>query len=120
MPLTSLHLEGCCEIKDLTPLQGMKLTTLNLVYCRGCSGLDAAAGDAAHVAGRSGLCGTRPVALARDDPDGDRVRPQSITQGMNVLRSMTTLKSISVGAERRERLTPEDFWKRYDAGEFKK
>jgi hypothetical protein len=48
------------------------------------------------------------------------IDPRAIGQGMDALRRMTTLKSITIGGERREKLTAEQFWKRYDAGELKK
>jgi len=34
MPLTSLNLKNCTQVQDLAPLRGMLLTSLNLHYCR--------------------------------------------------------------------------------------
>jgi len=39
--------------------------------------------------------------------------PQSITKGMDMLRSMTSLKGINA-------MTPAEFWRKYDAGEYMK
>ena len=44
--------------------------------------------------------------------------PRTVTRGIDVLREMESLKTIALSAERK--FTPEEFWKRYDAGEFKK
>jgi hypothetical protein len=35
MPLTSLSLDGCGQVRDLTPLAGMPLTSLNLTPLAG-------------------------------------------------------------------------------------
>ncbi|MBL8796932.1 MAG: hypothetical protein JNM56_23730 [Planctomycetia bacterium] len=43
--------------------------------------------------------------------------PKSISKGMDVLRQMKSLKAIRVRGSMR--FTPEEFWKRYDGGEFK-
>jgi hypothetical protein len=44
--------------------------------------------------------------------------PRDIRRGMDVLRQMKSLTIISTDGRRN--FTPEEFWKRYDAGEFKK
>jgi hypothetical protein len=33
MPLTSLNLDGCKQVRDLTPLKGVLLTSLSLARC---------------------------------------------------------------------------------------
>jgi hypothetical protein len=43
--------------------------------------------------------------------------PKAFTRGIDVLRSLKTLKSI--GLDDNKRYTTAEFWKRYDAGEFK-
>jgi serine/threonine protein kinase len=119
MPLTSLQLEGCPAVKDLTPLQGMKLTTLNLVYCRSVQDLTPLKGMPLVALDLAG-CGVRDLSALQGMPLTDvSIEPRAIGQGMDALRRMTTLKSITIGGERREKLTPDQFWKRYDAGEFK-
>jgi len=45
--------------------------------------------------------------------------PRTITKGMDVLRQMKSLKTISIGWDVKEKFTPNEFWKKYDAGEFK-
>jgi serine/threonine protein kinase len=120
MPLISLHLEGCTEIKDLTPLQEMKLTTLNLVYCRGVQDLMPLKGMPLLSLDLAG-CGVRDLSALQGMALTEvSIDARGIGQGLDVLRRMTTLKSITIGTERREKLTPDQFWKRYDAGEFKR
>ena len=104
----------------MAPLQGMKLTTVNLVYCRGVQDLTPLKGMPLVALDLAG-CGARDLSALQGMPLTDvSIEPRAISQGMDVLRRMTTLKSITIGGERREKLTPDQFWKRYDAGEFKK
>ena len=70
MPLLGLHFGGCPQITDLTPLEGLKLTQIEL-----------------------------PIPLP--------------SKGIEMIRRMKTLTSING-------FSPDDFWKKYDAGEFKK
>jgi hypothetical protein len=51
-----------------------------------------------------------------------RLSPKNITKGMDVLRPMKSLKTISVrqGSNQYFLFSPEEFWKKYDAGEFNK
>ena len=42
--------------------------------------------------------------------------PKNITKGMDVLRQMTSLKAI--GPVFWDMKSPDEFWKKYDAGEF--
>jgi serine/threonine protein kinase len=120
MPLTSLSLEGSSGIKDITPLHGLKLTSLNLTYCSGVQDLTPLKGmpltsleiNGCQVRDLSPLQGMNLTEVC--------LVPKGIAEGMNVLRRMTSLKTIIVGVERREKYTPEEFWKRFDAGEFNK
>ena len=48
------------------------------------------------------------------------ITPSNITVGMDVLRAMTSLKFIRVGGDERDRFSPAEFWKKYDASEFGK
>jgi hypothetical protein len=43
--------------------------------------------------------------------------PKNITQGMNILRDMTSLETI--GVDDRLTCSAAEFWQRYDKGEFK-
>src|SRR5262249_7482768 len=118
-PLISLDLERCSGIKDLTPLQGMKLTTLNLNSCSGVQSLIPLKGMPLTSLAING-CPVRDLfplqGMALIEVS---VVPKGITEGMSVLRRMTSLKTIIVSVEKREKYTPEEFWKRFDAGEFK-
>lgn len=92
MPLTSLELERCKGITDLSPLQNMRLTRLDLSYCTGITDLT----PLQYIPLTSLIIH----------------RPGRITKGMDVLRSMKSLAEIN--------MTPSiEFWKSYDAGEFK-
>jgi len=98
LPLTSLNIEACVQVRDLTPLQGMKLTWLNLMNCF----------QAPDVTPLQGMALTEVM-----------LTPRTITKGMDVLRQMKSLKTISIGWDVKEKFTPNEFWKKYDAGEFK-
>ncbi len=98
MPLTTLEMQNCNQVRDLSPLKGMKLTSLNLSNCE----------QIHDVTPLQGM----PLAYLQ-------VTPRHIKQGMDVLRSMKTMRIISVGNGITDRFTPEQFWKKYDAGEFK-
>jgi serine/threonine protein kinase len=99
LPLTSLNLEGCAQVQDLTPLQGLKLLrSLNISNC-------------------SQVRDVTP--LQRLELAEITLTPRTITKGMNVLRQMKSLKTIGIGWTPQERFSPAEFWKKYDAGEFK-
>ena len=99
LPLTGLNLEGCVQLKDLTPLQGLKLRWLNLASC-------------IQVRDVTPLQGMELTEIM--------LTPRTITKGMNVLRQMKSLKTIGIGWEReRSNYSPGEFWKKYDAGDFK-
>jgi Leucine-rich repeat (LRR) protein len=95
LPLTSLNLHGC-QIEDLTPLQAMKLTTLDI---RDCTALRDV----------TPLASTTVAELS--------FTPKNISKGMEALRQSKTLKTVHADGKR---YGVEEFWKRYDAGEFKK
>ena len=44
--------------------------------------------------------------------------PKNVTKGIDAIRQLKSLKTI--GTRNDERLPPEEFWKKYDAGEFGK
>src|SRR5262249_31113455 len=95
MPLTTLSLFGC-PIQDLTPLKGLPLTRLNLVNCH-------------QLRDLTPLEGMNLTELA--------FTPRNITKGVDAIRRMQSLKGIGPFYE--SPWSPEEFWKRYDAGEFK-
>jgi tetratricopeptide (TPR) repeat protein len=98
MPLTNLEMSGDTQIRDLSPLKGMKLTHLNLLNCTQ----------------------VRDLTPLQGMPLGEIwLTPRNITQGMDGLRSMKTIRAILTGNTIPDRHSPDLFWKKYDAGEFK-
>jgi hypothetical protein len=49
-----------------------------------------------------------------------RLTPGNITQGLNVLRGMKSLKTIGTGWFDTPTWPPAEFWARYDKGKLKK
>lgn len=95
MPLRSLDLWGCGQIRDLTPLRGMALASLNVRSC----------GQVRDLTPLQEMSLTE-ISLT----------PSNITQGLDGLRRMRSLQTIGVGSRA---FPAAEFWKRYDAGEFK-
>lgn len=121
MSLVSLNLESCSEIRDLTPLQGMKLTSLNLTYCGGVRDLTPLQGMKLTVLDLLSSGELRDLTpLQGMNLTEISLVPRNISKGMDMLRHMKSLKVIAIGYEARYKLTSEEFWKRYDAGEFNK
>jgi hypothetical protein len=97
IPLTSLILKNCGEVRDLTPLKGMRLTTLRLEGC-----------------------GIRDLTPLQGMPLTEvTLTPKHITKGMDILRELKSLKTIGTGGDAKDKFPAEEFWKRYDKGEFK-
>jgi hypothetical protein len=46
--------------------------------------------------------------------------PKNITKGLDVIRQMKSLKTIGVAWEAKDHFPADEFWKKYDAGEFGK
>jgi hypothetical protein len=86
MLLTTLDLQGCAQVQDLSPLQGMPLTSLNLRAC-------------AQVQDLTPLQGLKLETI---------FLPPKVTRGMDVLRNMSSLKTI-------QGKPAAEFWKEYDA-----
>jgi hypothetical protein len=97
---TKLEFLACnnTSVKDLTPLKGMPLKTLVM-----------------HGTGVADLRPLQGMAL-----DAIRLTPRNITQGLDILRDMKSLKSIGTGWLDTPSWPPAEFWDRYDKGEFKK
>ncbi|OQB79089.1 MAG: Internalin-A precursor [Planctomycetes bacterium ADurb.Bin126] len=95
--MSLLHLEcNDCPVSDLTPLQGMPLKNLSIP-------------------------GTRVMDLTplkAMQLEEFYFTPKTITKGIQYVREMKSIRAI--GLEGRRRMRPEEFWKRYDAGEFNK
>lgn len=114
MPLTEL---SCfhTNVKDLSPIKGMKLTSLNIDHAP-ISDLSAVEGMPleivslanSKVSDLSPLRGMSLTAIV--------FTPRNITTGMDALRQMASLKSIGVVPW--DIKSADEFWKKYDAGEF--
>jgi hypothetical protein len=119
MPLTSLTLFGCPSVTDLSPLRGMKLGVLRLGYSGGIQDLGPLQG--------------MPLTQL-DITQCPRVQDLTPLQGMNLtdfsftphmisskalapIRNMKSLRSIGVSGAG---MPAQEFWKKYDAGEFGK
>jgi hypothetical protein len=139
MPLTYLNLDFCAQVQDLTPLRGMPLTYLNLWGCdlvgdlsplRGMSlthfgtssnlvsdltplkGMPLKTLQFGHCAGIKDLTPLQDTELTELQFS---IGP--IARNMRQLRGMKSLKTLVV--QDRGTFTAAEFWKRYDAGEFK-
>jgi formylglycine-generating enzyme required for sulfatase activity/serine/threonine protein kinase/Leucine-rich repeat (LRR) protein len=97
MPLKRLHFYHT-QVSDLSPLQGIPLTTLNCYVTQ--------------VFDLSPLQGMLLTTL--------RFTPQNITKGLDVIRQMKSLNTVGISGEPKDRFPPDEFWKKYDAGEFGK
>jgi formylglycine-generating enzyme required for sulfatase activity len=113
--LRTLLLQGN-KVSDLTPLQGLKLTTLLL--------MDKQISDLSPLKGMplvrlefygSGVSDLRP--LEGMPLQEVRLAPKNITQGLDILRGMQSLKTIGIDGDKA--WPPAEFWERYDKGEFK-
>jgi serine/threonine protein kinase len=142
MPLTSVTVAGC-PVKSLAPLKGMELTWANLSSLKECTQFDALEGmpftelsvandpqltDLKFLSGmkqlRSLYMGGCPGVKDLGPLDGLELRTivlsaQYIDKGMEVLRDMKTLQTITVdgGVKYDSR---EAFWKDYKDGKFKR
>jgi hypothetical protein len=93
MPLTYLDCENT-QVSDLSPLTGMPLIDL---HCQG-----------TPVSDLSPMEGMKLNLLT--------FAPGNVTKGIDVIRQMQSLKTIWTG---NDQFTAADFWKKYDAGDFK-
>jgi serine/threonine protein kinase len=115
MPLTTLHCGGC-PIADLSPLAGKALTEL---LCP-----DTRVSDLSPLRGMplKSLNCMRCRVSDLSPPEGMRLTelyfwPGNISKGMNAVRNMPSLLSITTN---HEKWSVEEFWKSYDAGHFGK
>jgi internalin A len=98
MPLTALNLSECKELSDLKPLKGLPLQSLNLSECK-------------QVTDLSPLEGMNLQELI--------FAPESATEGLQAIREMKSLKAIGTSWQADKKWPPEEFWRLYDAGQFK-
>jgi hypothetical protein len=95
MPLTCLAC-GNCQIADLSPLKGMPL---ELLYC-----------DHTLINDLSPLAGMKLKKLS--------FTPNPELKGMPAIRQMNSL--VEIGTAEDKLMPSNEFWKKYDAGEFAK
>ncbi|HTU22267.1 MAG TPA: protein kinase [Gemmataceae bacterium] len=112
MPLTSLELGGCSQVADLSPLKGMRLTWLSLYGCGHVADLSPLKGmplTYLHLDGCGQVRDLSPLAGMNLSELGS---PLEVDRGMDALRRMKALGKING-------MPAAEFWKKYDAGEFK-
>jgi serine/threonine protein kinase len=141
MPLRFLNVAGCAEFRDLAILRGKKLTQFDCSYCvllkdleplRGMPLFRLTMGGCAQVENLTPLHGMPMRFLSINDTRVTDLSPlqgielfelyftpRNINKGMDVARSMKALGTIGVGTGNRETFPAADFWRRYDAGQFK-
>jgi serine/threonine protein kinase/Leucine-rich repeat (LRR) protein len=117
-PLVYLSFSGT-QVSDLSPLEGMRLTGL---YCHNTKISDLSPLNEMPL--RILRCYGTPVSdlspLQGMNLTDVYVTPENITKGMDVIRQMNSLKTIAIGGGDKDRFPPDEFWKKYDAGEFGK
>ena len=118
MPLTNLRCNNVPHLSDLSPLQGMPLRDLEIGHTQvsdllPLKGMQLAklACDRTQVSDLSPLQGMQLSTIF--------FTPKNITTGIDGIRQMKTVKTIALGGGD-DRLAPDEFWKKYDAGEFNK
>ncbi len=115
LPIQKLRFYQCEGVHDLTPLRGMPLNDLDVDGTR--------ANDLTPLKGAPLTRLAIPSTVSDLTPlDGMRLEhiafaPNRIRKGLEVLRTMKSLKKLDVSGG--PSLSPGEFWKRYDAGEFK-
>lgn len=95
MKLTRLECYGT-QVTDLSPLKGMPLTTLRFF--------------STQVSDLSPLDGMKLTQVL--------LTPKDAMKGLDVIRQMKSLQTIGIGGK--NIWPPDEFWKKYDAGEFGK
>ena len=115
MPLAYLRLDYT-QVRDLTPLKGMPLISLTIAACtqvRNLTPLKDLKLSFLHCAGNS-VSDLSP--LKGMDLQDIRLTPKNITQGLDMLREMKSLKTIGIWHD--QSWPAAEFWERYDNGEF--
>jgi hypothetical protein len=119
MPLNALIIERCTRITDLELLREMPLTVLNINYCTQFDDLTILKGKPLTHLEMFDTGVTDLTPLAGMPLDLLFFTPRKITRGMDVLnpRNMPTLRRLKIGMD--EWAKPAEFWRQYEAGEFK-
>jgi len=108
------------RVSDISPLAGKSLVSLDLQ--------ETLVADLSPLAAMKSL---QRLNIARSDvsdltPIADLkltrliLTPKRIQKGLDAIRGMTSLTELDVELRDEGRLTPEQFWKRYEDGEFSK
>ena len=97
MPLIQLVCD-VTPVSDLSPIQGMPLAQLECCVTQ--------------VSDLTPLQGMNLTLI--------RLTPKNVTKGIEIIRQMKSLKTISTAWDEKTQFTPDEFWKKYDAGEFDK
>jgi serine/threonine protein kinase len=118
MPLTALDISACQNIEGLEPLRDMRLKMLNIYGCNKVVDLEPLRGMPLTYLGMnsSGVQDLTP--LAGMPLERIVITYEKITHGLETLRALKSLKQI--GMTGIGDLPAAEFWRRYDAGEFKK
>jgi Leucine-rich repeat (LRR) protein len=120
-PLAGMPLEYLClnhtQVSDLTPLKDAPLTDLECA--------NTLVSDVSPLKGKRLtrlLCHNTQLSdlspLQATQLKEIRLTPNNITQGLDILRDMKSLKTI--GIDNNQAWPAAEFWERYDKGEFKK
>jgi hypothetical protein len=141
MPLKHLDLHGARKVTNLQPLEGMPLEYLNLSYLSvrdlsllaDMTSLRQVVLSGMPVSDLTPLQGLRLRELAINKSQVSdlsalkgmalvsiRLTPRNITRGLNILRDMTSLKTVAVGEANTKIFPAAEFWARHDKGEFEK
>ena len=97
MPLIQLVCD-VTQVSDLSPIQGMPLEQLSC--------------PVTQVSDLTPLQGMNLTLI--------RLTPKNITKGIEIIRQMKSLRTISTAWDEKTQFTPDEFWKKFDAGEFDK
>jgi serine/threonine protein kinase/Leucine-rich repeat (LRR) protein len=117
MPLRELNCHGT-PVSDLTPLAGMPLEILAISACRTVTDLGPLRGTPLRVFHVEGTAVTDLSPLRGMHLEMLSFSPPNITSGIEVIREMKSI--IGIQADASPPMGPEEFWKKYDAGEFGK
>ncbi|MDA0589410.1 MAG: hypothetical protein O2820_26865 [Planctomycetota bacterium] len=118
MPCGTLSFIACNNIENLEPLHGMPCTSLSFDRCGKVSSLEPLRGMPLAYLNIQGTA-VRDLSPLADMPLVElRFEVKEINRGLDVLRGMQSLTKLA--PEGYPTISPAEFWRRYDAGEFKK
>ncbi len=118
LPLTTLDLYRCTLVQDLSPVVGMKLTDVSLQGCTQLRDLGPLKGMPVQRLDIVATAVDDLTPLAELPLEEFRFTSRNVKRGIEAVRRLKTLKRISE-VDGPSTFTPAEFWKKYDAGEFK-